>query len=151
MSLFRKPTSDQRDDITVAVEVEAFLQGRLFQLYRDHAIPAAPWLRLNAIAHGTMDDLEDLASARVSHAGHPSETAWWKVTGFIAADVLERVDSEAALRALQQRALWRLERDLLENGSDLVTKPFDLLRLVRCELDELSAPPRDRDVHPESS
>jgi hypothetical protein len=126
----------------VADEAEAFVQGTLLDVRREHAMPIPTWLWLNQLAHGSLADLRQLGGV-TSEPGQPArEDAWAVCTGRLARHMLARATTPTALRQLQQRALWPLEREVIDGGGTLVNTPHTLLTIT------LGALARDgRDPH----
>ena len=121
---------------SLADEAEAYVHGRLHEL---RALTDADrcFLDLNRLAHGSLADVIRLAD---EGSGRSRPTP----LGDAAREVLGRITGAADLRAVQRRALWPLEEDLLGNRSVLLRTPGCLVVLVRCALDAT-------DQHPHGS
>ncbi len=100
----------------LALECEALLGGRIVDLLRAEGRPAPAWAWVNALAHGTREELATWAAEDPTpEPGGVSEaTAWRMLMSFLADDLLTRADSgPATLADLQRSRLIPLELDLL--------------------------------------
>jgi hypothetical protein len=130
----RKPTPHDPPVVPgceIAQECELFLDGRYVEHLRKARRPIPAWVRLNPVAHGTVDDLRQL----VSVAAHPSaQWDWVTATGRLAGEVLNAVEGDAErLRCLQREILIPLELGLADEWFRS-TNAIELVRLVEHEL-----------------
>lgn len=117
----------------VAEEAAAFMHGHLLQRLEDTGGSrwVAPWVWLNAAAHGTIEELTAQAEPRAPMEGG-TWAPWRRAQARIAREVLSRSGSDPAqLRRLQLLALIPLESQLHDDRS------LTPARLIEMSLDEL--------------
>jgi hypothetical protein len=117
----------------VADEAAAFVHGHLLDRLQETGGSrwVFPWVWLNAAAHGTVDELADLAEPRVPVEGG-TWAPWRRAQSRIAREVLSSSCGDPVqLRRLQCLALIPLESQL---HSALSLTPA---RLIELTLDEL--------------
>jgi hypothetical protein len=111
----RNGVARQARDLTD--ECEALLRGGLVEYLQAEGRWTPPWAWVNALAHGSVDDLVRWAEGGVDHADDPSlsDAAGWRaVLSFLAGDILSRVGAGGTtLEELQRSALIPLELDLM--------------------------------------
>jgi hypothetical protein len=116
----------------LADEAAAFLEGRLLESQRATGAGGRvpPWLWLNAVAHGEVDLLRDLAQLGAPAGG--AVGSWRSARAALARELLERSGGDAALLTdLQRLALVPLECGLT-HVPDLT--PARLHEIVMAEL-----------------
>ncbi|HEY8524437.1 MAG TPA: hypothetical protein VIL48_05720 [Acidimicrobiales bacterium] len=103
----------------LADEVEAFLAGRLADLYAAAGRPPPPWVAINRLAHAGRDELLHVVEGeRVPPYLHPSiRAAQWRVTErFVAGALLAQARTPEELAAIQREALVPVELALIERS-----------------------------------
>jgi hypothetical protein len=99
----------------LADEATAFLEGRLLESQRAAGAggQVPPWLWFNAVAHGDLDLLRDLA--QVARPAGGTISSWRSARAALARELLERSGGDADVLAdLQRIALVPLECRLAE-------------------------------------
>jgi hypothetical protein len=115
--------------LTVADEAEAFIHGRLAEVRVAAGLPDLPWLRINGLAHGSLDELHEIGSHRDAAIGRPDD-GWTAMYASLARGITERVDGPGELRAVQCELLWPLEAELIESAVHISLTPSHLFRLA---------------------
>jgi hypothetical protein len=93
------------DDI--ATECEFFLAGRYAERLQAAGRPLPPWVWLNELAHGSMEEMIALADGTSAHA-HPQP--WDAAMRYLAGELLAiAAGDNASLHAVQNDALLPLE------------------------------------------
>lgn len=105
----------QARDLTA--ECEALLRGRLVEFLQAQGRWTPAWAWVNALAHGSADDLARAAAGRGigdTPEGLGEGPGWRAVLAFLAGDILSRVAAgDVTLDRLQQSALIPLELKLM--------------------------------------
>lgn len=112
----RNGVARQARDLTD--EFEALLRGSLVEYLQSEGRWTPPWAWVNALAHGSVDDLVRWAEADGADSDDDasrSEAAGWRaVLSFLAGDILSRVAAgRTTLEELQRSALIPLELELM--------------------------------------
>jgi len=118
-------------------ECEAFLAGRLGEIFPARGVPRPPWVWLNQLAHGDHAQVESvLRGARPRRRrrrrlrGHDAAgpQTWPEAIGAVAQELLWFAgDDPSQLRRLQM-GLVRLELDLLKERPEIWPTPDMLMR-----------------------
>ena len=112
-------------------ECEMFLLGGYAQYLdrRDGIVPAWAWL--NALAHGGLDAVANLASSSPSWQGLLAVTATWqKALSYLAQEVRCVAEDAAALADLQASTLVPLELEWADGIGSEPTTPSDFVGAV---------------------
>jgi hypothetical protein len=89
-------------------ECEAFIDGRAAELAGARGAPVPVWAWMNLLAHGTEDDLRYEATAP------PGSDRWRQARAFVAAELVDRIDSgRVSLAEFQRDVLMPLELDVM--------------------------------------
>jgi hypothetical protein len=97
------------DAAALVEECEAFLSGTYVELCEARGEPVPVWAWMNLLAHGTEDQL------RAAMIQHPSAGRWRHARGFLAGELLDRVDAaQLLLPEFQAGVLVPLELEMLE-------------------------------------
>lgn len=112
-------------------ECEAFLTGRLAELWEQVGPSVPQWAWINLLAHGSADDLRSEMFEVPSGA-----TCWSKARAFLAGEVLDAAAACGGLEDLQRSLLVPMELSLA--GSSEVTR-WDSRELVTAIEDALGA------------
>ena len=116
----------------VADEATAFLQGELLeQLYAGGSGWRAPaWVWLNAVAHGDLAQLQEIAGTGATEDEPILE--WAHARSALARELIARAEGDpAAVQRLQRGVLMRLEQNL-NDATDLTPA-----RLYQIAVDEM--------------
>jgi hypothetical protein len=140
--IWRRKTSGPGNSVTdteLVPEIEAFLQGTYQQRLELRDISVPEWVRFNALAHGSLEDLHRLAARpevnQPSYLCCQSEKGWKVAQAVIANEMIELVaGSVSSLQRIQMRLLMPLEACLMEEKEftalDLVIVTQSVLRLM---------------------
>ncbi len=124
-------------------ECEAFLAGRLAERAFRTTGFVPDWTWMNLLAHGTYAEL--LAERDIPPSARrgellecwqwldPSER-WRRARSYLAAEVLDLVDSEEQLEELRHQTLLPIEEDLARRGPADVDDPRDWVNLTLAAL-----------------
>ena len=101
-----------------AVESAAYLMGTYAETVaaRGRAVPKWAWT--NLLAHGSADELRRQAQAL--EQGRLHTRAWLGARGYLAAEIIDRVDRGDSLEAIQHDVLLPIERSLMASGHGLL-------------------------------
>lgn len=114
-------------------ECEALLAGGYAEHLRAQGRWAPPWAWVNALAHGTADQLATIATgAAGDRPGEATGTKEWRVAlSFLAEDVLRHVRSTGTtLRQVQRSKLIPLELHLMRREEGRALNPGQLAGTV---------------------
>lgn len=98
----------------LASESAAYVTGTYAEALTAHNRMVPAWGWTNLLAHGTAEELRRQAQAL--DEGRLHARMWLAARGFLAAEILERVDRGAELSELQRDVLVPLEHDLMLGG-----------------------------------
>jgi hypothetical protein len=122
----------------VVAEVEALLEGRMLERYRDGGLTVPPWAVVNSLAHAPISKLR--AMAQGARTQHPATRD--AALGPLAAGVLAGGPDPEDVVALQRELLVPVELVLLGRGGSAgvtvreLEKMLEALLLSRLELRE---------------
>ena len=102
----------------VAIESAAFLMGTYAETAAARGRMVPRWAWTNLLAHGSADDLRRQAEAL--EEGRLHTTAWLGARGYLAAEIVDRLDRGASLEALQRDVLVPIERSLMASNHGLM-------------------------------
>ena len=108
----RKQGQVHREDVPcdVGEECQLFLSGSYLEHLRECGRPIPAWVRMNILAHGTIDDL---ATVSASEPAGTWEEAWAAAAAYLAGEILMAVEGDAdRLEVLQREVLVPLELQL---------------------------------------
>lgn len=125
---------------TVADECEAFLSGHIADLYEESDLSVPCWARLNRLAHGSLADLERLATDATAPSGRLADATWRYTLKRLATQLLADSHDPEVLRRRQAAVLWPLEDELIAAHDGPVRTPSELFRLVVTVLGEDTTP-----------
>jgi hypothetical protein len=114
----------------VGSECDLFLAGRYGEHLRCAGRPVPSWAWVNRLAHVSMSELRAIADGSSDGSAPP---AWARTARFLAAEILQRVDNDDELKALQRDVLVPLELDLAEQWFAAVA-PGEVAQRVTIEL-----------------
>ncbi len=115
-------------------EVEPFLCGRYARHLINRKRPVPPWAWLNALAHGSSDDIIALTLSEPRRHTPWNSNEWERALAFLALEVINQVTKrDGALTQLQRSTLVPLELELAGERSHLTPAQFVLM--VLCALD----------------
>jgi len=115
----------------LVAETEAFLRGSIAELLdRPTGDGVPPWAWLNALAHGTLDDIRRAATDRADGSLSPQ---WHHARSVLAAEVLAAAGA-TSLAMIQAEVLVPLELRLASRNFAARMEPEDLLVSVLSEL-----------------
>ena len=116
----------------LAQECELFLSGRYVECVRPTGRTMPAWVRVNPLAHGSVDDLIALSSVAGDRL---LGWDWAGVIGQLAMEILAAVGDDAArLYELQREVLIPLELRLADDAV-VVLHPAQLAQVVSRELE----------------
>lgn len=128
----------KRTTPTIADECEAFLSGHIADLYEESELTVPCWAELNRLAHGSLQDLEQLATDSAPMSTRLADASWRYTLRRLSAQMITDIDDPAALRRVQAAVLWPLEEQLLAAPDGPVQTPSELFRIVVSVLREHS-------------
>lgn len=115
---------------TAGNEFDSYLAGSYAEwLTREHrSVPAWAWV--NRLAHGTVDELDELRAGEWTPAPAPADVSLWQqVLTFLAGEVLDRVADDDELRELQRTVLVPVELRLADQWWYALA-PIDVATIV---------------------
>ena len=126
-------------------QCSAFLSGSLARERALHGEAPHAWEWVNLLAHGSEEQLRDLAGRSGGGAGDFGDPEWHMAVGFLAATVLDQTEhGNLSLASLQRSALVPLELEMARSP-DFGEKPEVAVRAV------LAAIRRVLRLHPDSA
>jgi hypothetical protein len=115
-------------DNGAARAAERMLAGQAAAMMLQTGGQAPPaWAYLNALAHGTVEDLHDLAGA---DAARPDSKGWSATTSYLAADMIAYDRDAGHIRQTQREVLVPMELEFLDDRFDPPSTPADFAGLV---------------------
>lgn len=135
MGLFDRTPEHDAGAPELADEVEAFVHGRLLDLWGEQPGIETGWLYLNRLAHGDPDEIRELGDMGTVTPERLADAGWPYALTRLADDLTRRCATEHELRDIQRCVLWPLEEELIASTSQLVATPGGLIRLVLSALD----------------
>ncbi len=126
-------TQNRTWEHALVAECEAFLSGHLALCLGQQKRLVPAWAWLNALAHGSEDDIAALAAARPEPPGANSWAAplWHQALAFLAHELMYQVARQGRpLAELQRSTLVPLELELARRSVPTSTKPGELVASV---------------------
>lgn len=134
----RSDAGDRRERQLVT-ETEDFLAGRLLELRYAAGQSIPDWAWINRLAHGTIDDLTEVAG-EWRHGG--LYHSWRRARAYLAGELLDAAPTQASLIELQRELLVPLELQLM-HGCAMPLRPRHLVARVLTALNSRTpTPPR---------
>ena len=131
MRLGRSPRGQEAAALGLAEECEAFLGGAHVAYVQEEGWRMHPASWLNAIAHGDLAQIEDLAAGECPEPGHAPHS-WPEARAVIARAVASTAPLPEELRALQRDVLVPLELELFAGDDGILPR-----RLVEVTLERV--------------
>jgi hypothetical protein len=122
---WRKRRSEPKIEGVVG-EVEAFLAGRYLSYLMEHRLPVPVWAWLNPLAHGTVEEIRQMASRDE-----------WTLASYLAPLILDAAAREGiSVASIQATRLIPLELELCRRaGTPWCPRRSQLSQLVSTALD----------------
>lgn len=110
----------------LATESASFLIGTYAETLASHGLAVPAWAWTNLLAHGTEEDLRRQAHALERGLLHMR--AWLAARGYLAAELVDRMDRGASLATLQREVLVPFELRLITKAR---TQPRSALSVTQ--------------------
>lgn len=102
----------------IAAESAAYLMGTYAETMAARGRMVPRWAWTNLLAHGSADDLRRQAEAL--EEGRLHTRAWLGARGYLAAEIVDRLERGESLEELQHDVLVPIERSLMANSHGLM-------------------------------
>lgn len=126
----------------LVAECEAFLSGHYAQCLANENHPIPTWAWLNALAHGSEDDITALAVGEPTRLGSQGTSVWHQALAFLAQELMSKATRRGcSLADLQRSTLVPIE---LELASRQAQASVDAPKFVSRVLSALAEHPTSR-------
>jgi hypothetical protein len=132
---YKKPRPSKKELRRFTSQAESYLRGSYLEIGAERAEAVPTWCWVNALAHGTLADLEQICRGSAEEIGLGPELSWRAARRQLCSELFAlAAGSEQALRHVQLEVLVPFESRLMKNEGAVLKTPSELISRIRALL-----------------